>query len=329
LNDTITAVDGVRVGHAQLAGARTGCSVVLLPPSSEVACDARGGYPGTYDTHSIDVGKKYLSKHAIFLTGGDVLGFDSAIGVRRFLLERGTASIGEGAANLPGIVGADIYDLAFADVEGVSYPQLGYDACAAATQGPVAEGNVGAGMGATVGKFAGRELASKGGCGSSARTLANGLTVGAVVVTNSFGNVVDPDTGAMVAGARGAKRGEFVAFDGFVEEFLRRRMERGNTTIGVVATNADLSHEQLIRVVQVAHDGLAAAIRPVHTLADGDTIFATSTRAWKAWKGPSDPVVDAVGYLATRCVSSAVLRSVRAAATLGGVPSASEWTGGT
>jgi L-aminopeptidase/D-esterase-like protein len=326
LNESITAIEGLRVGHAQLSRRRTGCTVVLLPPSAEVAVDARGGYPGTYDTNSIEVGKKFLSKHAIFLTGGDVFGLDCAIGVRKFLLERGTASL-KGAGKLPGIVGANIYDLNFAETEDVRYEKLGHRACAAASTSPVDEGNVGAGMGATVGKFRGPELASKGGCGTAARTLSNGLTVGAIVITNSFGNVVDPETGTTVAGSRGAK-GEFVAFDGFVEEYLRLRMRPGNTTIGVVATNARLSHEQLIKVVQLAHNGLAMSIQPVHTLMDGDTIFSTSTNTWDAGANAIDPVVDVVGYLASKCLARAVVRSVKLARSLGGLPSCTDWVSG-
>lgn len=322
VNDTITAVEGVKVGHAQRSGARTGCSVVLLSPPSEVACEARGGWPGTYDTDSIGVGKKFLSKHAIFLTGGDVFGFDTAIGIRRYLLEQGEAHM-KGAGNLPGIVGANIYDLEFADIKGARYERLGYEACRSASSAPVKEGNVGAGTGGTVGKLNGLGFACKGGCGSAARKLTNGLTVGAMVITNALGNIVDPETGVTVAGVRDGKGG-FLNFDDFVEEYLRLQPKRSNTTIGVVATNAELSHEQLIKVAQVAHDGLALAIRPVHTLRDGDTIFATSTRSWRSKAYSTDAVLDVVGYLSSRCVAEGIVRSVRNAKTLGGVPSCQE-----
>jgi L-aminopeptidase/D-esterase-like protein len=316
-NQSITAVEGLRVGHAERRGAMTGCTVVLLSPPAEVACEARGGWPGTYDTDSIGVGKNFLSKHAIFLTGGDVFGFDCAVGIRKFLLERGEAQL-KGSGTLPGVVGANIYDLEFARIEGVRYDELGYEACAAASSAPVREGNYGAGIGATVGKFRGFSWGCKGGCGSAAWSLADGLVVGAIVVTNALGNVVDPVTNRTIAGARG-KHGRFVEFEDHLDEFLLSSRS-GNTTIGVVATNARLSHEQLIRMAQVAHDGLAISIRPVHTMHDGDTIFATSTGRWNR-AGRTDAMVDVVGYLVTKLVAEAVVRGVKSARSLGGVPS--------
>lgn len=316
-NNTITAIDGVQVGHAERRRARTGCTVVLLSPPAEVACEARGGWPGTYDTHSIDVGKNFLSKHAIFLTGGDVFGFDCAAGIRRFLLERRMART-KGSGQLPGVVGANIYDLEFANTRGISYEELGYEACAAASSARVKEGNVGAGIGATVGKFRGKELSCKGGCGSTAWRSANGLTVGALVITNALGNIFDPQTSRTIAGARG-KGGRFLDFGDYLDEFLLSE-KPGNTTIGVVATNAQLSHEQLIKVAQVAHDGLAISIRPVHTMQDGDTIFATSTRRWNK-VAATNTLVDVIGYLAAKLTAEAVVRSVKLARPLGGVQS--------
>jgi L-aminopeptidase/D-esterase-like protein len=325
INDTITAVEGVKVGHAQSDRARTGCSAILFSPPAIVACDARGGWPGTYDTHSIDVAKKYVRKHAIFLTGGDVFGFDSAIGIREFLLEEGEASI-KGAGELPGIVGANIYDIEFANIKQVDYKKLGFQACRTASSKPVKEGNVGAGIGATVGKFKGMEFATKGGCGVAARTLKNGLAVGAIVITNAVGNIVDPNTGSLIAGARDSKGQGFVPFEKYLEPYLGTTSRRTNTTIGVVATNATLSHEQIIKVAELAHDGLAISIQPVHTLRDGDTLFAVSTERWdKNHVNGNDSVLDVVGYLATKCVAEAVVRSVKAAKSLGGIPSCTEF----
>ena len=316
-NNTITAIEGVKVGHAERKRARTGCTVVLLSPPAEVACEARGGWPGTYDTDSIDVGKNFLSKHAIFLTGGDVFGFDCAAGVRQFLLERRAAQT-KGSGKLPGVVGANIYDLEFANTKGIRYEELGYEACVAASSARVKEGNVGAGIGATVGKFRGMGLASKGGCGSAAWRSANGLMVGAIVITNALGNIIDPHTGRTIAGAKG-RGGRFLEFEDYLDGFLQSGRP-GNTTIGVVATNARLSHEQLIRVAQVAHDGLAISIRPVHTMADGDTIFATSTGKWDRVQA-TDRLVDVVGYLASKLTAEAVVRSVKLAKPLHGVRS--------
>ena len=315
-NSTITAIDGVKVGHAERRRARTGCTVVLLSPPAEVACEVRGGWPGTYDTHSIDVGRNFLSKHAIFLTGGDVFGFDCAAGIRQFLLEKRTART-KGSGALPGVVGANIYDLEFANTKGIRYDELGYEACAAASSARVREGNAGAGIGATVGKFRGKAFACKGGCGSASWRSANGLMVGALVITNALGNVIDPQTSRTIAGARGG--GKFLEFEDYLDEFLLSARP-GNTTVGVVATNARLSHEQLIKVAQVAHDGLAISIRPVHTMHDGDTIFATSTLRWNEVQA-TDTLVDVVGYLAAKLTAEAVVRSVKTAKPLGGVQS--------
>lgn len=315
-NDTLTAVDGLRVGHAEDKSAPTGCTVILFEPEADVACEARGGWPGTYDTHSIDVTKTFVKKNAIFLTGGDVFGFDTAIGIRRYLLERGLASV-TGVGKLPGIVGANIYDLPIATIDQVRYPELGYSACVNASREPVGEGNIGAGMGGTVGKLKGIEFACKGGCGTNALTLPNEVVVGALVVTNAYGNVYDVETGRTIAGTRRADRG-FIEFEEAMSDYLRDSAPH-HTTIGLVATNVDLSHEQLIKVAQMAHDGLAMSIRPVHMSTDGDTMFAASTARIRGLRD-LDRIVDIIGYSGAQCVSKSVVRSVKAARTLSNVP---------
>lgn len=320
LNESLTAVQGLRVGHAQNEGARTGCTVILLEPEADVACEARGGWPGTYDTHSIDVTKTFVKKHAVFLTGGDVFGFDTAIGVRRYLLERNLASA-TGAGKLPGIVGANIYDVEFAAIQQANYPDLGYAACLEASTEPVKEGNVGAGIGATVGKLNGMKFASKGGCGSSAAQLPNNIVVGALVVTNAMGNIYDSENGKTIAGVR-KPEGGFREFEEIMSEYIKSA-SRHNTTIGIVATNVDLSHEQLIKVAQLAHDGLAMSIRPVHMSTDGDTLFATSTAKITGMR-EMERIVDIIGYTGARCVAKSVLRSAKAARTLANIPSSDE-----
>ena len=316
VNASITAVEGVRVGHAHDERARTGCTVVLFEPEADTACEARGGWPGTYDTHSIDVTKTFVKKNAVFLTGGDVFGFDTAVGIRRYLLERGLASA-TGVGKLPGIVGANIYDVEFGAVQEARYSELGYSACLNASSEPVAEGNVGAGMGATVGKLKGLRFACKGGCGTSAVTLSDKMLVGAVVVTNALGNIYDVGSGRTIAGVRGDKG--FVEFEEIIPEYPQSKLGHTNTTIGVVATNVDLSHEQLIKVAQMAHDGLAMSIRPVHMSTDGDTIFAASTARIRGTR-EREGIVDIIGYTAVRCVADAVVRSVKAARGLSAVP---------
>lgn len=308
------------VGHAEYERAQTGCTVILFNPEADVACEARGGWPGTYDTQSIDATRTFVKKNAVFLTGGDVFGFDVAIGIRRYLLERRQASA-SGAGKLPGIVGANIYDLEFAAINEASYPELGYSACKNLSSNPVIEGNVGAGMGATVGKFSGFKYACKGGCGTQSMQLPNKIVVGALVVTNAVGNIYDIQTGRTIAGVR-KPEGGFCEFEDAMGYYLRDT-SRHNTTIGIVATNVDLSHEQLIKVAQMAHDGLAMAIRPVHMSTDGDTMFAASTAKISGMRGRKR-IVDIVGYAGARCVASAVVRGVRAARTLSNVPSCSD-----
>ncbi len=315
-NRTITAVDGIYVGHSEDRVALTGCSVLLLDTGSIVACDVRGGYPGTYDTHSIEVTKTFIEKQAIFLVGGDIFGFDAAIGVREYLLEKGMASK-SGAGRLPYIIGANIYDLNFANIEKVSYQQLGYDACMNLSACSVKEGNVGAGIGATVGKLRGLRYAMKGGVGSSSIIVADGIKIGAMVVTNAVGNIYDYETGKTIAGTRREDGKGFFEMKELLHEFLSTKVTKKATTIGVLATNVFLSHEQLIKVAETAHNGLAMSIRPIHTSMDGDTLFAVSTRKLEV---STERITDIIGYLAAEQVAKAVLNSVVVAETLNNVP---------
>ena len=308
-NNTLTAVEGLRVGHAEDRRAGTGCTVVLLDPMVDVACEARGGYPTTYDTHGIDVAKRFVKRHAIFLAGGDVYGLDSPIGIRKYLLERGIVSMRAGG-QMPLIVGATIYDMWRADISDVNYGDLAYEACLKASTDPVSEGSVGGGIGGTVGGFAGHANGSKGGTGSFAIQLFENAYVGALVITNSMGNIRDPDTGKTLAGAKDP-RGGFVEFDQVLEQYVRRPLSKENTTIGVVGTNVELNHEELVKVCQMAHDGLAMAIRPTHTTGDGDTIFAVSTAKLTLREEERPRLLDAIGYLSARAVAVSIARSVR------------------
>ena len=215
------------------------------------------------------------------------------------------------------IVGANIYDLPIAAINQVRYPELGYSACTEASREPVVEGNIGAGMGGTVGKLRGIEFACKGGCGTIAVTLPNNIVVAAIVVTNAYGNVYDVETGRTIAGSR-RTGGGFVEFEEAMSDYIRDNSPH-HTTIGLVATNVDLSHEQLIKVAQLAHDGLAMSIRPVHMSTDGDTMFAASTAQTRGLRD-LDRIVDIIGYAGAQCVAKSVVRSVKAAQTLANVP---------
>jgi len=306
MNSTLTAIEGLRVGHAE-DETGTGCTVILLEPMVDVACEARGGYPTTFDTHGIDVAKRFVKRHAVFLAGGDVYGLDSPIGIRKYLLERGLVSMKAGG-EMPLIVGATIYDMWRANIENVSYGDVTYRACLNASIQPVTEGNVGGGIGGSAGGFAGHDRAGKGGTGSYAIPLFDGISVAALMITNCMGNIRDPDTGETLEGARD-ENGKFIQFEDMIEEYVRPAPRKENTTIGIVATNAELNHEELIKVAQMAHDGLAMSIRPTHTTSDGDTIFAVATGKIKSTE--SRPrLLDAIGYLSARCVAISIARSV-------------------
>ena len=279
--------------------------------------DARGGWPGTFDTAASDLGKTFIERHALLLTGGDVYGFDAVRGVRRYLLEEKIARP-TGGGKMPGIMGTNIYDLGFADTRGLDYTDLGYEACANASTEPVAQGNVGAGTGATVGPFFGKNGGTKGGLGSSS-ARAGPWTVGALVVTNCVGNVYDPFENRTIGGTRNQKGNGFLEMDDVLDEYVRQSTTRFGTTIGVVGTDAPLDHEQLARLVELSHDGIALAVRPAHMSTDGDAILGFSTRRTKGNR-LDYRAFDALHHLAVREVARSAVRAVRSARRAGGVP---------
>jgi len=316
MNRTLTALAGVRVGHAQDLKRRTGTTVVLLDPPAMAYASIRGGWPGSYDTAAAELGRTFLNYHALFLTGGDIYGYDAAIGIRRFLLKRGLAeSVGPG--RMPAIMGTNIYDVDFGPIAGRDFPSLGEQACRAASRKPVPQGTVGAGTGATVGPFFEDSslVGTKGGLGSSS-LRAGGWTVGAIVVTNSVGNVHDPFVGRTIAGTHRKGSSNFLEMNDVLNDYLHHQANRFGTTIGVVGTNAPLDHEQLARLIELAHDGLALAVRPAHMSTDGDALlgFCTGRRprhrlGFRAF--------DVLHHLAVQTVAHATVNAVRAATTLG------------
>jgi len=314
--DAITDVSGIEVGHAHNKEALTGCSVVLCREGAVVGVDVRGGAPGTRETDLCRPGTLVEKAHAVLLSGGSAFGLSAADGVMRFLWERGVG-YDVGVTKVPIVPGAVIFDLA---VGKVSWPdgEMGYEACLKAASGEVAQGCVGAGMGASVGKLFGPNHATKSGIGTASMQIG-GATVGALVVVNAFGDVFDPEQNSIIAGSRlPAGKG----FAGTAKVLLQGVGQEGvatNTTIGVVATDAPLSVEQVNHLAKVAHDGLARTIRPVHTMVDGDAIFALSTGKMvddDSWNllNLSTAIVDVV--------ERAVLRAVRTATPAGGLPSA-------
>ncbi len=316
-DSTLTALRGVRVGHATDLPHRTGTTVVLVDPPAMAFANTRGGWPGSFDTAASDLGKTFIDRHAFFLTGGDIYGYDAAVGIRRYLLAAGLAKP-RGGGQMPAIIGTNIYDVHFGPLEGRDYVALGEDACRRASTQPVPQGTVGAGTGATVGPFfEDRGLrGTKGGLGSSAGRVGS-WTVGAIVVTNCVGNVYDIERGETIAGTHRAGRRKFLEMGDVLDAYLRRSSVRYGTTIGVVGTDAPLDHEQLARLVELAHDGLALAIRPAHLSTDGDTIlgFCTGKRPPRRL---DHLAFDAIHHVAVQQVARAAVNAVRHATGLGG-----------
>jgi L-aminopeptidase/D-esterase-like protein len=320
-NATLTSIPGIRVGHHTLKERPTGCTVILTEAGVIAGVDVRGAAPGTRETELLAPVNLVQQVHAIVLAGGSAFGLDAASGVMRYLDDK---NIGFKIrnVNVPIVPAAVLIDL-FVGSDPKIRPtaDCGYRAAQAATTGPVAEGNVGAGAGATIGKIAGLERAMKGGLGSAAIVTPDGLIVAALVAVNALGDVIDPATGRTVAGVRTADGSGLADARVLLRTGDIARLGAGdNTTIGVVATNAVLTKTQATKVAQMAHDGYARAIAPIHTLADGDTIFTLATGD-KA--GAAD--VSRIGALAADAMSEAILRAVRAATSIPGYPASRDW----
>ena len=297
-NQTLTAIEGIKVGHATDATARTGCTVILCPAGATAGVDVRGAAPGTRETEALRPGRLVQKAHAVLLTGGSAFGLAAAGGVVQYLEEQ-NVGFPAGPVRVPIVPAAVIFDLGIGDAKVRPDRKMGYQACLNATDEPVAMGTIGAGTGATVGKAPG-VTPSPGGVGSACKCLDSGLIVAAIVVVNALGNVVHPETGEIVAG--GKENGSFVDI---TERLLDANLVQGtNTTIGVVATNATLTSAEVNRVAEMAHDGMARAIRPSHTMFDGDTLFTLATGAHT---GSS---VNTIGILAAEVVAAAIVKAV-------------------
>ncbi|MBC5809856.1 MAG: P1 family peptidase [Candidatus Eremiobacteraeota bacterium] len=309
MNETrgsIVDVTGIRVGHAQDDRARTGCTVVLMPDVGAVCgVDVRGSAPGTRETDLLAPTAHVEVVHALVLTGGSAFGLDSACGVMQFLEERGRG-YRVGKWIVPIVPAAVIFDLFTGD--GAIRPSraMGYLAADSATSAPCAEGSVGVGSGATAGKLAGPELATRSGVGSASRRFGD-LVVGAIAVANSVGSVYDVRTGERLAGPRTAD-GTFLDELPLLEAFAKGTVPPpgANTTLAVIATNAGMRKVDATKIAQMAHDGLARAVVPAHLTRDGDTIFACAT-------GEVEAPLDIVGILAAEALAEAIARGVRAA----------------
>jgi L-aminopeptidase/D-esterase-like protein len=315
---SLTDVDGLKVGHWTDTRRPTGCTVVIAEKGAVAGVDVRGGSPGTRETDLLNPINAVQQVFAVMLSGGSAFGLDTATGAMRFLDEQ---NIGYklGPLNVPIVPAAILFDLGVGDGKIRPDAESGYKACQAATTGPVAEGNVGAGAGATIGKLMGPQFAMKSGLGTaSIRVGDTGVVVAAMVAVNAVGDIWDRHTGKVIAGARSATAGDGLAHA--MDQLLAgHRMivpQSGtNTTIGVVATNAALNKDEATKMAQMAQDGYARAINPAHTPVDGDTIFALSTGTLKAkvWVG-------AIGAVAAVAMSRAVIRAVTQATGIPGFP---------
>ncbi len=318
--DAITDIPGIRVGHWTSRAAATGCTVILCNASTVAAVDVRGGAPGTRETDVLGPANVVRRCDAVVFAGGSAFGLAAATGVMRWCAEH-DIGFPSAAGKVPIVSAANLFDLGLGTPNAFPGEAEGYRAARAATGGRVTQGSVGAGTGATVAKLLGKERCLKGGLGTASVAGPRGLLAGAIAATNAAGHIVDPDSGALVAGPRGDD-GAFVS----VPEAMTRRtagmdalME--NTTLVCVATNATLDHHQVQRIAYQAHDGLARAVFPAHTFADGDVAFAIAMGLVPV--EPDDATT--IGLMTVRAVERAILKSVRLATGLHAVPSAAEW----
>jgi L-aminopeptidase/D-esterase-like protein len=314
--DAITDVPGVRVGHATNLAAVTGSTVVLCEQGAVGGVDVRGSAPGTRETDLLRPGNLVEKVHAILLSGGSAFGLDAAAGVMRYLEERGVG-FRVGSAVIPIVPAAILFDLGVINGGFRPGPQEGYQACLNASEGKVLQGSVGAGTGATVGKVLGMERATKGGIGTASINLGGDLIVGALVAVNAFGSIVDPDVGTVIAGPR---KDDNTGFHNTVDVLVNSQNDpptsaSGNTTLGVVATSANLTKEQTNKLASIAHDGFALAIRPTHMMGDGDVIFALATGQVQA-----SPPISRLLAATVIVVAKAITRAVLNAEGLGGIP---------
>jgi L-aminopeptidase/D-esterase-like protein len=316
-NHTLTTIQGIRVGHAHNLDGPTGCTVVLCPPETVGGVDQRGGAPGTRETDLLRPLHMVEHVNAILLAGGSAYGLDAAGGVMRYLEEHGIGhNVGVGV--VPIVPAAIIFDLDVGDPTVRPHAAMGYAACQSAASDPVTEGCVGAGAGAKVGALMGRDFACKSGVGSAVIDLGDGLQVGALFVANALGDVISAE-GPILAGTRLPPDGAQFANAMNILPMMARAQTGGpgNTVIGVVATSARLSKDEANKVAQMAQDGLARAVRPAHTMMDGDTIFALATGT----AGRAN--VSVIGALAAEVTAEAIRRAVTTATPLAGLPGAS------
>ena len=313
-NATLTAVPGIKVGHHTLTARPTGCTVVLIEAGATAGVDVRGAAPATRDTDLLQPAKMVQQVHGIALSGGSLFGLSSGDGVLRYLEEKNIGIV-YGARHIPIVPGASVFDLGVGDATVRPTADCGYRAATAASSSPVVEGSVGAGAGATLGKLQGMERAMKSGVGSASLKMPDGLIVAALVVLNPLGDIIDPASGKVVAGVRTPDGKGFSDARVIMRSNAPRANRGDNSTIGVVATNARLTKAQASYLAQLTDDGYSRAIWPVHTIVDGDTVFAVATGSL-----PGEPDLIRLGALAADVMATAVLRAATQATGLPSLP---------
>ncbi len=312
--NAITDIDGIKVGHAANLEGFTGCTVILCEDGATGGIDVRGSAAGTRQTNSLESQHFVEEVHAVLLSGGSAFGLDAGGGVLKYLEERGKG-FPTSAAKVPIVPTAIIYDLSFGNHKIRPDKEMGYMACKGAISGEIEEGSIGVGTGAVIGKAFGMELAMKGGFGTASRRLPSGLVVGAAVVVNAFGDVVNNDNNEIIAGARDSEEGHILvnSFEQIKKGVTSKEEFFQDTTLGVVATNALLTKTEAIKISQMAHTGFAKTIFPIHLTSDGDLVITLSTRKLKA-------EINIVGLLAEEAIIEAVKQAIMAADGFGIMP---------
>lgn len=317
-HNAITDIPGIMVGHWTNIEAATGCTVVLCPDGAVAGVDVRGGAPGTREIALLDPVCKVEQVQGVLLSGGSAFGLAAADGVMQWLEERGHGFDVGGFVTIPIVPAAILFDLAIGDANVRPDRAAGYAACEAASDGPVLQGCVGAGTGATVGKLLGPGQVTKSGLGTASKIVDQDIIVSAITAVNAVGEVIDSATQRVIAGVRNPNGEGFLDSIELATSQLEpptSEMAARNTTIALIATNAKLTKTEATKVAQMAHDGLARVIRPIHTMMDGDTIFALSL-------GERTVEPGVIGILAAEVLANAVLQAVYTAKTLHGLPAA-------
>jgi L-aminopeptidase/D-esterase-like protein len=316
MHSAITDVSGIKVGHYTDRKAVTGCTVILCEQGAVAGVDVSGSSPGTRETDLLRTGNLVGKVQAIVLSGGSAFGLDAAAGVMRYLEERGFGH-GTSAGKVPIVPAAIIFDLNIGDSKIRPGANEGYQACLAATNGKVAEGCVGAGTGATVGKILGMARAVKSGLGTASQKIVGDVVVAALVVVNAVGDIIEPGTGKILAGPRKSDKSGFLSTSEVWKSGCEEKAPPFNTVIGVVATDAKLDKAEANRLARVAQVGIARTVDPCHTMYDGDALFALSS-------GEKEADFSALGAAAADVVGEAIVRAIRKSETLAGVLAAKD-----